>query len=202
MPRRLAVAQQPVLDRLAGRGAPAVVDPGCQRPARQARAASAIRSTDSRSRHETPSQSSTPASRCSGDGSAGQLSRDRRPRAVDHRRPPAAAAGGTLSGAPMSRRKRERLRVAAEQHVLAVVDELAGCRDRGTTVARPPSRALASSTSTRAPRDASRTAALRPAEPGADDDHVVACSYRPQPLPQRDQRLLRTRHARRALKTS
>jgi hypothetical protein len=64
----------------------------------------AIPSIDSRSRHDSASHSSTPATRCSGAGSAGQLSRVRRPaRSIIV----TASCGSrrTLSCAPMSRRK-------------------------------------------------------------------------------------------------
>src|SRR4051794_19457236 len=65
-------------------------------------------------------------------------------------------------------------------------------------VARPPSRAFASSTSTRAPRFVSRTAALSPANPApttTTSGRVTAIASIPQPLPQGDQRLAQFRHA-------
>src|SRR3954451_4038510 len=65
-------------------------------------------------------------------------------------------------------------------------------------VARPPSRDRASSTSTRAPRPVSRTAALNPANPApitTTSGPRPSITSAPQPLPQRDQRLARLRDA-------
>src|SRR5436190_1571155 len=66
-------------------------------------------------------------------------------------------------------------------------------------VARPPSRLFASSTSTRAPRLARRTAALNPANPAPmtiTSGAVTVILSAPQPLPERNQRLPRLRHPR------
>ena len=60
--------------------------------------------------------------------------------------------------------KAERLVIAADQHVLPVVDALAG-RRIGEGGRPPPSVGRASSTRTRTPRSASAVAALRPAKP-------------------------------------
>ena len=109
------------------------------------------------------SQRSTPPSRCSGGGSGGQRSTDRRP--CDR------GTGSVSDGCSADVRLRtdpsqelERLVVAAEQHVLAVVDELAGLaigeRGRPSAKLRPRvehEHALA--------RLGQQAAALRPAKP-------------------------------------
>src|SRR3954452_3630028 len=65
-------------------------------------------------------------------------------------------------------------------------------------LARPPSRAFASRTSTRAPRFVSRAAALSPANPAPTtmtSGAVSAIASLPQPLLEGDQRLPRLGHA-------
>ena len=121
--------------------------------------------TDSRSRQTSASQSSTPASRCSG-------ARQRRDTSSRDRRParsiivtPSCGCRRTLSiGADLAQ-KRERLGVAAEQHVLAVVDELAGLAigERRRAAAEPAARLEHEHARAVARRAA--TAALRPAKP-------------------------------------
>ena len=100
---RLAVADQPVLDRLARRRRHRRSRPS-QLAARDAAAASPSPAPTADRASDSASQSSTPASRCSGGGSAGQLE----PRSAGRARSiivtPAAAASRTLSRAPMSRR--------------------------------------------------------------------------------------------------
>ena len=73
----------------------------------------AMPSTDSRSRHDSASHSKTPATRCNGAGSAGHVSRDPPPRAIDHRHRQLRLRGGRYRCAPMSRRNANVSRVAA-----------------------------------------------------------------------------------------
>ena len=93
---------------------------------RAAAATGAIRRTDSRSRHDSASHLSTAPSRCSGGGSARTLEHRARARSDPDTARSAPPAAGRCRSAPIASQKRERLRVAAEQHVLPVVDELAG----------------------------------------------------------------------------
>ena len=181
-PRRLAVADQPVLDRLAGRRAPAASHPG--RSARRA-----CRSGVAMPQHRQPvapvsaSHSNTPASRCSGAGSARTVSRDRRPgRSII-----VTASCGcrrTLIARADVAQERERLGVAAEQHVLAVVDELAGLAigERRRAPAEPAARLEHEHARARAGQP---DGGAQAGEPGADDDGVedaltpaiaIACS--------------------------
>ena len=84
---------------------------------------------------------------------------------------PATAASRTLSLGADPPQESERLAIAAEQHVLAVVDELAGLAiDEGRRAAAELGRA--SSTITRRPRSASRAPRAQPGEAAADHDDV------------------------------
>ena len=75
-----------------------------QLPPREPQRRAPCRSTDSRSRHDSASQSSTPASRCNGGGSAGHASRDAPPGAIDHRHRELRLQRGRGRAAPMSPR--------------------------------------------------------------------------------------------------
>ena len=120
--------------------------------------------------------------------------------AVDHRDRELRLQADVVAGADVAQ-ECERVGVAAEQHVLAVVDQLAGLaiRERGRASAE--ARARFEHAARVLPRLVRRTAALRPANAGADDDDIeVSCDARfimsgPDPLSERDQRLPRARHA-------
>ena len=95
-------------------------------------------------------------------GKRGQRSTERRP--VGRGTALRATAASGRCRAPDPAQERERRAIAAEEHMLPVVDELAGLAI-GKAVARPPSCGRASRTGTAAPRSASRAPALRPAKP-------------------------------------
>ena len=115
-----------------------------------------------RSRQSSASHASTPASRCSGDGSGGQR---------QTRRAPARSITSTAEPGCSETKARcrcggesERLVIAADEHVLAVVDALAG-RRIGERGGAPAQRRPRLEDEHAAPRSASAVAALRPAKP-------------------------------------
>ena len=131
------------------------------------RAAAAVRPdaiTASRSRQERARQPSTPASRCQGGGSrraraGGRPGRSGRPSSAT-----GPAAAGPARTVPRRVEQRIGRPVAAEEHVLAVVDPLAGHAVDECGGAAAAAR-CAVDDGDRTPASASRTAAVRPAHP-------------------------------------
>ena len=85
-----------------------------------------ILNTENRSPQPSASHASTPARKCSGDGSAGKRQDAVVAATIDHRQLQSALPAHAIGGADAIE-KRQRLDVAAHQDVLAVVDALAGC---------------------------------------------------------------------------
>ena len=137
----------------------------------------------------------TPASRCSGDGSAGHARRDQRPGAIDHVDGQPVLNADVPFGADAPE-KSKRLVVAAEEDVLPVVHALAGCRigERGGAPAqrrpRLDDKHLCAALGQRGGGAQARKAA-------ADDDDVGGqrCTRVRAQIRKRDERAVGTRHA-------
>ena len=119
----------------------------------------------SRSRQPSASHSSSPASRLNGAGSDGHRSRLRAPCAIDELDVELRLQPHPVGRCRSSRRNAERLVVAAQQHVLAVVDALAGLGIGESDARGRRGRLWLPARSTRAPRADRSTAARRPATP-------------------------------------
>ena len=130
-------------------------------PVRRAARAASRRATARPSRN-------TPPSRCSGDGQCGHRSTDRRPSAIEIGHVERRLHAHVRLGADAAE-KRERLVIAAEQHVLAVVDQLAGLAiaERRGAPAELAARLEHEHALARARRAPTRR---QPGDPGADDE--------------------------------
>ena len=138
----------------------------------------AIRNAASLSRQSSASHSMTPASRCNGAGSVGQTSRERCPVAIDHGDGQLRLHAHVIEDAHLAE-KVERRGVAPEQHVLAVVHDLAGFAigKRGRAAAEPRSR-FEHEHAGAVLRHPHGRAQSRKA--GADDDRVVRMCHHDQ----------------------